>query len=79
MENTKENNQDNICGYCGSKIPENESGTLTITDKDEKILDNVKICNGCAKRLHLKFALARMSKEDVDLLDDFLSRSKTSK
>lgn len=76
MENTKETNQANVCGYCGNVISENENGTLTITDKDGKILDYVKICNGCAKRLHLKFALARMSKEDVDSLDDFLRREK---
>lgn len=71
-----ENNLSNICGYCGNAISENEHGTLTITDKDGNILDNVKICNGCAKRLHLKFALARMSKEDVESLDDFLRREK---
>ena len=76
MENTKKDNQNNVCGYCGNNIPESENGTLTITDKDGKILDNVKICNGCAKRLHLKFALARMSKEDVETLDNFLRREK---
>ena len=66
----------NICGYCGIAIPENENGTLTITDKDGKVLDNINICNGCSKRLHLKIALSRMSKEDVDSLDAFLRREK---
>lgn len=66
----------NICGYCGNEIAGKEHGTLTIADKDGKIIDNINICNGCSKRLHLKFALSGMSKEDVDSLDDFLSRKK---
>jgi len=76
MENTTENNQLNICGYCSNKITDEEIRILTITDKDGKILDKINICNGCSKRLHVKFALSGMSKEDVDSLDDFLSRKK---
>ena len=76
METTKENNQAVICGYCSNKIENGEAGILTITDKDGKVMDKINICNGCSKRLHLKFALSRMSKEDVDSLDDFLSRKK---
>ena len=69
-------NANNICGYCGNKIPEKENGMLTITDKDGKIIDIINICTGCSKRLHVKIALSRMSKEDVESHDDFLSRSK---
>ena len=76
MENTKEINQANVCGYCGNKITDEEYGVLTITDKDGKVKDQINICNGCAKRLHVKFALSKMSKEDVDSLDEFLSREK---
>ena len=76
MENTTENNQANICGYCGNKITDADYGILTITDKDGKIKDKINICYGCSKRLHVKIALSRMSKEDVDSLDDFLRREK---
>ena len=64
-----------ICGYCGNEIT-GDKGTLTIADKDGKIIDKINICEGCSKRLHVKIALSRMSKEDVDSLDDFLSRKK---
>ena len=76
MENTKKINQTNICGYCSNVITGNESGTLILKNKDGKTVDKINICNGCSKRLHVKFALSRMSKEDVDSLDDFLSRKK---
>lgn len=76
MENTKEINQTTTCGYCGNEIAENESGTLTIKNKDKKTIDKINICNACIKRLHLKIALSKMSKEDVESLDDFLSRKK---
>lgn len=66
----------NICGYCGNEIDVEESGILTVTDINGKIVDKVNICNGCLKRIHVKIALSRMSKEDVDSLDDFLSRKK---
>ena len=65
----------NVCGYCSNAITE-DHGTLTISDKDGKVMDKINICNGCSKRLHLKFALSRMSKEDVDSLDNFLRREK---
>ena len=64
------------CGYCGNGIDVEESGSLTLTDIEGKTIDNVNICNGCLKRLHLKIALSKMSKEEVDSLDDFLSRKK---
>ena len=76
MVNTKEIDHANVCGYCSNKIADEEIRILTITDKDGKILDKINICNGCSKRLHVKFALSGMSKEDVDSLDDFLSRKK---
>ena len=74
MEKTKEINQENVCGYCSNKIIGEECGTLTLKDKDGKIVDKTNICNGCAKRLHVKFLISKMSKEDVDSLDNFLRR-----
>ncbi|MBR5007852.1 MAG: hypothetical protein IKY09_02625 [Methanocorpusculum sp.] len=68
--------QDNICGYCGNKLSEDKNGILTLLDKEGKLVDKINVCNGCLKRLHVKIALSGMSKEDVDSLDEFLSRSK---
>lgn len=74
-----ENKQTNGCGYCGKNIASEELGTLTISDKEGKILEKINICNECAKRVQLKIALSRMPKEDVDSLADFLSRGKKIK
>ena len=74
-----ENKQTNICGYCGRDLTGEAPGTLTLSDKEGTIIEEINICNGCTKRLQVKIALTRMPKEDVESLADFLSRGKKIK